>query len=62
MDASVSPVVTTLLECFMTVKHGFLAPVYVALALVLRWPNVFGTLPINIGRNGTGAHLDFSCH
>ncbi len=59
---SVSRTVTTLLERFTTVKHGSLAPVHVALALVLRWLNVFGILPINIGRNVPGAHLDLICH
>ena len=59
---SISRAVTTSLERSMMVKHGSLAPVHVALALVLRWLNVFGILPINIGRNGPGAHLDLICH
>ncbi len=64
-DVSVSRVVTTLLERFPTVKHGSLVPVHVALALVLRWLNIFGILPINminVGRNGPGGHLGLSCH
>ncbi len=64
-SVSISQAVTTLLERFTIVKHGSLAPVCVALALVLnmlKWLNVFGMLPMNREENGPGAHSDLSCY